>query len=170
MAAAQRILPSEVSVRKVQQSLLDQHAYIMPYIDVPTSDPHFQAIQRIGATGLLRGTGIPYKWANQTWFYPDSLCTISHLKPGVAELYKSKLATDLPERPVTAQWLARVMADLKLNTDVASILDLLHTTFPAQPAKSDTPLSRRQVAVVLDSIWQPFLLDVDHQGHLIKTK
>jgi hypothetical protein len=45
----------------------------MPYIDVPYGHKHFAAIQRIGATGILKGKGIAYKWANQTWFYPDSL-------------------------------------------------------------------------------------------------
>jgi hypothetical protein len=65
--------PRQVSVRKVQAVLLDAKAYIMPYFDVKPTHPHFEAIQKIGATGLLKGKGQPYQWANRTWFYPDSL-------------------------------------------------------------------------------------------------
>ena len=60
----------EVSVRKVQASLLDAGVYIMPFIDVPNNHPHFIATQKIGAIGLLRGRGVPVGWANQTYFDP----------------------------------------------------------------------------------------------------
>jgi hypothetical protein len=64
---------ADVPVRAVQSALLKSKAYIMPYYDVRIDHPHFEAVQRIGATGILRGTGKPNAWANQTWFYPDSL-------------------------------------------------------------------------------------------------
>jgi len=60
----------DVSVRKVQASLLDAGVYIMPFIDVPNHHPHFIAAQKIGAIGLLRGRGVPVGWANQTYFDP----------------------------------------------------------------------------------------------------
>lgn len=72
LSAQQKTTPAHIAVRKVQQALLDAGAYLMPYIDVPYGHKHFTAIQRIGASGILKGTGIAYKWANQTWFYPDS--------------------------------------------------------------------------------------------------
>ncbi|MBC7867202.1 MAG: FAD-dependent oxidoreductase, partial [Gloeobacteraceae cyanobacterium ES-bin-316] len=65
--------PAEIPVRTVQNSLLQAKAYIMPYIDIMPTSPYFEAVQKIGATGILRGKGIPYRWANQTWFYPDSM-------------------------------------------------------------------------------------------------
>jgi hypothetical protein len=61
-----------VPVRSVQRALLNSGAYLMPYADVSPSNPHFMAIQRVGATGLLQGKGQPSAWANRTWFYPDS--------------------------------------------------------------------------------------------------
>jgi hypothetical protein len=83
----QKIQPRQVLVRAVQTALLNHKAYIMPYYDVPPTHPHFETIQKIGATGILRGTGEPYKWANRTWFYPDSLVDaaqlIQHLSPYV---------------------------------------------------------------------------------------
>ena len=72
LSVTQKKQPRNVSIRTVQNTLLNAGAYIMPYIDVSFDNPQFIAIQKIGATGILKGTGIPYKWANQTWFYPDS--------------------------------------------------------------------------------------------------
>jgi hypothetical protein len=60
----------DVSIRKVQASLLDAGVYIMPFMDVPNDHPHFMAAQKIGAIGLLRGRGVPVGWANQTYFDP----------------------------------------------------------------------------------------------------
>ncbi len=65
----------QINIRDVQQQLLKSKAYIMPYYDVKPTHPHWEAIQKIGATGILRGTGEPFKWANRTWFYPDSVVT-----------------------------------------------------------------------------------------------
>ena len=62
----------QVTVRDVQASLLKWNAYIMPYVDVNPGHPFFTIIQKIGATGILKGTGQPNAWANRTWFYPDS--------------------------------------------------------------------------------------------------
>ena len=69
--------PRDIAVRAVQDELLKSNALIMPYRDAGISHKHFKAIQRIGATGILKGKGIPYQWANQTWFYPDSLVRTS---------------------------------------------------------------------------------------------
>ena len=76
----------QVSVRTVQTSLLQAGAYIMPYSDVKPSHPQFLAIQKIGATGLLKGTGVPNAWANRTWFYPDSLVKMKELEIDLKEL------------------------------------------------------------------------------------
>ncbi len=73
VAIAENIAPSDVNIRNVQEKLLDANGYLLPFIDVNPNHPHFKNIQRVAAVGLLRGKGIPYKWSNQTWFYPDSL-------------------------------------------------------------------------------------------------
>ena len=85
LSSFKRMKPVQVPVRSVQQNLLKAKAYIMPYIDVTPEHPHFEAVQKIGATGILKGVGIPYKWANQTWFYPDSLVKASELRSGLIE-------------------------------------------------------------------------------------
>jgi len=44
---------SEVPVRAVQNEILEAGAYLLPYLDRTNTDPHFKAMQRIGATGIL---------------------------------------------------------------------------------------------------------------------
>ncbi len=65
----------EINIRAVQEKLLENKAYIMPYYDVKPTHPHFIDIQKIGATGMLKGVGQPNAWANRTWFYPDTTVT-----------------------------------------------------------------------------------------------
>ena len=58
----------KIGVRQVQEELLESGCYIMPYLDLKPSDRHFKALQRIGATGILRGEGRNVGWSNETWF------------------------------------------------------------------------------------------------------
>ena len=57
-----------VLLSQVQEALLESGCYIMPYLDLPPEDRHFKALQRIGATGILRGEGRNVGWSNETWF------------------------------------------------------------------------------------------------------
>lgn len=86
-AAKENIQASKVSVRKVQEALLANNAYIIPYFDVPVSHPHFEAVQKIGATGILKGQGVPTGWANRTYFHPDSLVNRTELIKDMAPYY-----------------------------------------------------------------------------------
>jgi FAD dependent oxidoreductase len=79
--------PAQVSVRTVQSALLDAKGYLMPYCDVKPDNPHFKSVQRIGATGILRGVGEPYLWANRTWFYPDSVVNEIEFKNNRIDYY-----------------------------------------------------------------------------------
>lgn len=68
LSVAQGIPVREVSVRDVQDVLLASGSYIMPYRDLKPSDDDFGEIQRIGATGIVKGEGRNEGWSNQTWF------------------------------------------------------------------------------------------------------
>jgi hypothetical protein len=65
------VAPKNVSVRNLQAILLEANGYIMPFVDVKQNSPYFKAVQKIGATGLLKGEGVPNGWANTTFFYPE---------------------------------------------------------------------------------------------------
>lgn len=76
-----KISPEKTSVRAIQKILLQSKVYLMPYYDVPPTHPNWEAIQRVGATGILKGIGQSVNWSNRTWFYPDStISTIEFLK------------------------------------------------------------------------------------------
>lgn len=76
----QEIQPRDLSVRNVQQHLLDFGGWLMPFVDTSPQDWFFQPLQRLGVSGVLKGEGIPNAWANQTKIYPDSTMTLFQIE------------------------------------------------------------------------------------------
>jgi hypothetical protein len=72
LAVIQKNHARNVAVRTVQAALLESGAYLMPFFDVSPAHSAFRAIQKMGATGILKGKGEPFQWENRTWFFPDS--------------------------------------------------------------------------------------------------
>ena len=77
---------SEVSVREVQNAILDAKGYLLPYLDVELDHPMFKSLQRIGSTGILKGIGKSVDWSNQMWFRADTLLLANELK-GLGDVY-----------------------------------------------------------------------------------
>ena len=77
---------SEVSVREVQNVILDAKGYLLPYLDVAMDHPMFKSLQRVGSTGILKGIGKSVDWANQTWFRADTLLLANELE-GLRDVY-----------------------------------------------------------------------------------
>ncbi len=75
--------PRNVSVRSVQSELLKEKCYLMPFVDVKPDDPHWEAIQKVGVTGILKGVGKSEGWSNKMFFYPDSLASGSEFSIGM---------------------------------------------------------------------------------------
>jgi len=65
--------PRDISIRELQQTLIDARTWLIPFVDVRNDQVGFEESQRLGLTGLMRGVGQPVAWANRTWFYPDSV-------------------------------------------------------------------------------------------------
>lgn len=76
----------EVSVREVQNIVLEAGGYLMPYADVPKDSICFKPCQRIGATGILKGRGVSIDWHNKTLFRPDTVVVWNDIA-GLAEVY-----------------------------------------------------------------------------------
>ncbi|TZF81908.1 FAD-dependent oxidoreductase [Pedobacter sp. BS3] len=153
--------PAKVNIREVQQALLDANAYLMPYIDVKPTDKDFEAIQRIGATGILKGTGIPYKWANQTWFYPENPVNEYDLVNGL-KLFYTLPDTIFPSgKPVSAAFLAKIISsiDKRISEEQVVAAAGQGTT----PGQADV-LTRRTVAVLIDRFLNPFTVSIDFNG------
>ncbi|MFC3196092.1 FAD-dependent oxidoreductase [Parapedobacter deserti] len=166
LAVERGVHPSQVPIRDVQAALLESRAYIMPYIDVPTEDPHFKAMQRIGATGIIKGVGVPYKWANQTWFYPERAISEYELVDGLRPFYPAlSHYWDASGEPLTIRYLMEVMALCGRSVTI----DELEGVWSALELQDDptavSQLDRRQAAVLVDYFHDPFTIPVNFEGH-----
>jgi hypothetical protein len=162
LSVLQKKQPRFVSVRSVQNMLIKAKAYIMPYIDVPPTHTHWESIQRVGATGLLKGKGIPYKWANQTWFYPDSL----------AVKYKNYLADigvsyDGPEEfiKIGLEWDAVFMLLTKEKKYKKSLTKEMWQSLGLNNFDLKRNFTRAEFAVVLDKVLHVFKKEVAIDGN-----
>src|ERR1017187_4555664 len=50
-----KISPKKISIRNIQQKLLDCKNYLMPFYDSKPNELGWEAIQRISVTGILKG-------------------------------------------------------------------------------------------------------------------
>ncbi len=163
LAADREVSVKEVSIRDVQSVLLDAGGYIMPYLDLPKSHPHFKAVQRIGATGILRGEGRNVGWENQTWFRTADPLLAEEIH---AEGYYGG-HTGLGNGPVSVGNLIQVVSALGGNVmpsaaDWWSSLGL--TDFNA-----DRTATRLEAAVVIDAAFNPFnMYEVDYDGEFLR--
>lgn len=162
---------SEVSIRSVQQALLDQKAYIMPFIDMTPSDPYFQSMQKAGALGVFKGEGVPYLWANQTWFYPERLATefetVDGLRPFYPELRDFWGASgDYLRGERLILILQRIRPDLIEET----ILNEWKTAGLSGQFSAARTLTRKETAVLLDRILNIFQKEVDWSGYWIAPR
>ncbi|MCY7290634.1 MAG: FAD-dependent oxidoreductase, partial [Ferruginibacter sp.] len=154
LSVIQKTLPRNVPVRMVQSKLLNAGANIMPYIDASSELPHFSAIQKIGATGILKGTGIPFKWANQTWFYPDSTIYTKTFLKDINEYQKINI--DIKNEFISVKNLFNIIN--KLATKKISETNFKNAWTKAGLIDFETKRAakRYEIAVMLDKLIDPF--------------
>lgn len=177
LAIEQHISPKEVSIRHLQQTILDYKGYLLPFMDVLPEDPQFEIIQKIGATGILKGQGVPYQWANQTWFYPDSLIKIKDFLDGLKSFapnfrFNSADPNRFMDLHHTLEIFVAFAKGQKLKhpalTDMETFSrDLLSNKnslgFPDTEDFSQ-PFNRRTLAILLHHYVAPFEVEVDFNG------
>ena len=158
-----KISPEKVSVRAVQKALLQAKVYLMPYFDVPPTHPNWEAIQRVGATGILKGIGQSVNWSNRTWFYPDStISTTEFLKglkdfepkftyKGISEQKKMNLAEFEAILSQFKEFLSSIKSPLAQAISIKNI----------SSDKQNFPLSRSEIAVRLAGLMEK---EVDFEG------
>lgn len=151
LAVKENKQPREIGVRSVQNTLLDNNAYIMPLFDVNPSDANFKTLQRIAATGILETTGESYRWANRTWFYPDSTVTEKEFTKGLNAFAPSVQLSD-NDQPLTVERAAAYIAQVNNGQ-------------PVVEASGKQAISRRELAIMLDTYLKPFDKAIDHKGN-----
>ena len=160
---------SDVSVREVQNAVLDAGGYLLPYLDVDKTHPRFKAYQRIGATGILRGVGKNEGWSNQTWLYADSTLYFDDLA-GLSEYYVIH-NLELRHEAVTLSALHSLVEDINLCVGRKNLQQDWDFALSEAGIKDDDDyvLTRGDFAVIIDSIFQPFNRPVDIEG-ILKQK
>ncbi len=168
LSVHQSLDPREVSVRQVQQQLLASGAMILPYADVDISDPTFGAIQRIGATGILKGEGVNIGWENKTLFYPDSVTDWPALRTDLAEFYDFQVSSEA--KTIHFELLREIAAQQTgLTTDaIDQRTEEINREYQLNLNSIKNALTRRQVAVLLDELLSPFEIPVDHRGNILQ--
>lgn len=158
--------PKEISVRTVQNALLAHKAYIMPFIDTKPEDSAFSAMQRIGATGILKGAGIPYLWANETWFYPDQIVSEHEWITGLKPYYGTAKKIPASGAGITIDYIIETVKKIKPDYPIENIRENWDTWQIAQKFDVKLPLNRRTVSILTDKILGPFSMEIDLHGNL----
>lgn len=170
LSVEKNIDPSQVRVREVQQILLNAKGYLMPFIDVAQEDPAYPAIQRIGATGILKGNGVPYLWANQTWFYPDLPISqfelVEELKSYYPKLQQYRGASG---EMLDQQSLATIFTQIGEKISVQDIQQILNSNkIDEVEYAGKKVLSKKAIAILIDHFLKPFEKQIDIEGNLIE--
>jgi FAD dependent oxidoreductase len=148
------IQPGKANIREVQTILLDAGAWLMPYCDVVNSDPAWRAIQQVGLTGIMKGTGKPQGWENKTFFYPDSTMILSELIKGLKEVRPGfKYVNTDSVKVVTMNDLNRLLTAFGIVREIKN------------DYKPAAILTRRQIATIINQAVNPFSWNVDWMGH-----
>jgi hypothetical protein len=144
----------EISIREVQQTLLDAGAYLMPLTDVNPEDKDFQAIQRVTASGILKVKGESYKWANRTRFFPDTTITVKEFSDGL-KAFNNKMNLNDDYSVLTLQKasdLISVMLNRETMTEIKHLWESrLNRKFDARLA-----VTKRELSVLVDELVRPF--------------
>lgn len=157
---------SQVPVRQVQRALLEDGAYLMPFIDVTKEDTFFGPVQRIGATGILKGHGVPYKWANETWFYPHRMVTAHELWEGLRPWYPELKYLDVSGNPLTLGELANITSHIDPDLDSNAIRRFIRESDLSISKDNGYVLNRKEVSILIDGLLRPFDIPVDHLGNI----
>lgn len=145
--------PAEVSVREVQEVILDDGGYLLPYLDLPSTDPRFKAMQRIAATGILRGRGANVGWSNQSWFDADRSVSEALLRKGLREVYPA-VAESSDTTAVCGRSLSAMLSEALGSDATAAVGENAATLLEGYDA--ERPLTRLECALLIDAVADPF--------------
>lgn len=162
---------AQTSVRSVQQALLDAGGYLMPYLDLPKTDVHFKAVQRIGATGILKGEGKNVGWSNETWFNADKHVNIAELKKDLKDFepaFTWKINSDELSVKEATDLVCSLAGFYKIKKIKPERIILDWGKMKLSNYNTERKITRKELAVLLDTYIQPFKLkDVDMKGNFI---
>ena len=148
---------AKIGVREAQKAILASGGYIMPYLDVPPGDPFFLPLQRIGATGIMKGVGKNVAWSNETWFRAEEPLLGDELE-GLREIYP-KAELSLSSAAVTAgQAIGMIEIIAKsegIEINAKAFREIL-SKYGIKDTSMKRTISRKEMAILLDGMLDPF--------------
>ena len=159
LAVKQGIEPRKVAVRDVQHEVLNGGGYLLPFLDLPATDPHFKALQRVGVTGIIEGEGMTVGWENQTWFRAKEPISLATLSEGLHR-FDAKFAPITEERNTTLSDLEGWFGEVN---------DAMWNAWGLENYSTTRALTREECAVVIDALLRPFYTySVTLQGEFVR--
>ena len=157
-----------INIRVIQGELLAYKGQLIPFADINPSDTAFAAVQRIGATGILKATALN----NKLYFQPDSAVTFEEIRQPMRELY-SRSQIWFADNKGTTMTLNDILSLIKysggrgeeLNREVEKGWKKSFG-FEGEYDLKKT-ITRLQTAVLLDAYLKPFHVRVDYTGKLL---
>ena len=144
----------EIDIHKIQQTLLDANAYLMPLIDVTPKDKEFQAIQRVTVSGILTVKGESFQWANRTWFYPDTTISVKEFTLGL-KTFNTQVTVENDNSILTLKRGSELLSAL-LKRDVLIEVQKIWTKRMDRKFDQNSPLTKREISVLADELIRPF--------------
>jgi hypothetical protein len=130
-------------------------------------DVFFEAVQKIGATGILKGKGVPYKWANQTWIYPNQPMSQYDLVDGLKPYYPSlKNYLEASGELLTLASLLTIFEVAGVKLTESKVRGDWQAIKAGEPLTGDQVLNRKTIAWLVDKYLQPFERPVDIKGYV----
>jgi hypothetical protein len=157
-AVTEGISISEVPVRQVQNTLLDAGGYLLPYLDLPREHEFFKILQRIGSTGIMKGTGFSKGWSNQTFFRINDLTLGSDLE-GIREIWPLT-EYDFSDTVITVQQTVDLIRLTARQNGIAineeDLAEALSGISDNRPEWMERPILRIEAAILIDQALDPF--------------
>ncbi|MFB2120442.1 FAD-dependent oxidoreductase [Parapedobacter sp. 2B3] len=159
--------PDKLDTRSVQGELLQYGARLVPFVDVPLESPHFDAIQRMGATGMLQGRKGE---DGGLYFDADAPVTAGEIKPLLNTLFSRSQIWFINHAEVDTFTVADLFSYIKFvgqrgNELEAQVQKNWKRRYHFEEEYDEQrPASRLLVAVLLDAYCNPFDVKVGLDG------
>ena len=156
----------QIDVRNIQKKFLDKGGYIQPYLDVEKNHPFFKAYQKIGSTGILKGTGINVGWSNQTWFYPEDKIDFLDLLKGLDPYYDLD-KYELKDLKISSvyKWISSILGE-----DINEI-EKNWKSLGLKNFNKNKIINRGEFAIIVDHFLKPFeSFKIDFKGGIIHNE
>ncbi len=159
----------KLDVRNVQGEILQYGARLIPFVDVPVESPHFAAIQRIGATGVL---DLFVDSAGGQTFLPDRHVSSQEIKPVMNQLFSRSQIWFVDNDDIEQLTMADLFSLIKYvghrgNELEGQVQKNWKRRFQFEDEYDEQAMvTRRHFAVLLDAYCKPFDVKVGLDGRI----